>query len=126
MDTNQRFATHASFGNVRTFRRDEPSVETNLPSRATGVYDSECVNKRATRPREGPAALMQDASKRPIRFTETRYQNTSRKQDLRYFLGFIISIIDLMVSRDMRVKSLNCPPAVSTSPPSNVTSSPFM
>jgi hypothetical protein len=54
------------------------------------------------------------------------FRNTSLNQQVRYFFGFIISIIDLMVSRDMRVKSLNCPPAVSTSPPSNVTNSPFM
>lgn len=54
--------------------------------------------EKATGPKPEPAATKIDASITVV---------ASSKPDARHFFGFIISIIDLTVSRDMRVKSLN-------------------
>lgn len=54
--------------------------------------------EKATGSKSEPVATEIDASRTVI---------ASSKPDVRHFFGFIISIIDLTVSRDMRVKSLN-------------------
>ena len=105
-------------------------LKTYLPARAlrrSGFLYATLLHPRPPNRKSDPPQT--ETSRHDIRRVEAPdsvFRNTSLNQQVRYFFGFIISIIDLMVSRDMRVKSLNCPPAVSTSPPSNVTSSPFM